>query len=248
MICTPQHFVEAMMTTAYERYETGEYDVDFGDDQFKAEQVLRLLSFIPDRMKITSYADVGCGNGGTFAGIYDGLVRQGCTLQRAAGYDIIPEDKFRSHGRTGLCYKRMNFLDDQENYDLITLNDVIEHLLEPQEFCRRIGQRARYVAFHIPLDDRLSVLLTNQYNYRLKQVGHISFWNPAAALSLLTASGLLPLHCFYTPGFSAPSSRARLIQRVAFPFRWIMWQINAGLMSATIGGVSLAVLCRGQRE
>ncbi|HZZ26623.1 MAG TPA: methyltransferase domain-containing protein [Pirellulales bacterium] len=235
------------MSVATQRYITGEYDVDFGDDQFKAEQILRLLANIPDLKMLSSYADVGCGNGGTFAGIYDGLIRFGCPLERAVGYDLLPEEKFRAHGRAGISYKRMNFFEDDQDFDLITLNDVIEHVLKPQEFCSKISQRARYVAFHIPLDDRLSVLFTNQFNCRLQSVGHVSFWSPATALNLLTASGLLPIHCCFTPGFKAPSSRARLIQRLAHPFRWIMWRINPGLMSATIGGVSLAVLCRGQK-
>jgi len=235
------------MNVAQNRYEAGEYDVDFGDDQFKADQILRLLANIPDLKALSSYADVGCGNGGTFAGIYEGLIRQGCALQRAVGYDLLPEEKFRAKNREGICYKRMDFFDDHQDYDLITLNDVVEHVLQPQDFCAKIGQRARYVALHIPLDDRLSVLCTNQYNYRLQSVGHLSYWSPASALSMLTASGLLPLHCFFSPGFKAPSGRALLRRRLVLPLRWLMWLINPGLMAVTAGGISLAVLCRGHK-
>jgi hypothetical protein len=109
-----------------------------------------------------------------------------------------------------------------------------------------LSTRARYLAFHIPLDDRLSVLLTNQYNYRLNTVGHISFWSPASALTLLTASGLQPLSCYFTKGVYAPSSRLTLLQKIAFPVRAVITSVSPGLAAMTVGGVSLAVLCRGR--
>jgi SAM-dependent methyltransferase len=236
------------MTSSTSRYAEGGYDVDFGDDDWKAEQMAHALKHIPDPASVKSYADVGCGNGGVFSGIRDRLVRSGFPIQRAVGYDVIPEEKVRAAGRPELVFKRVDFFADDEHFDLITLNDVVEHVVSPQRFLEGIAPRARYVALHIPLDDRLSVLMTNQYNFRIGPVGHLSFLNPATALNLLTASGLTPFWCGLTPGFMAASGRVRLIQRVAFLFRWMMWHVNPGLMAKTIGGASLAVVCRGGRE
>lgn len=234
------------MSKAVERYETGLYDVDFGDDAWKADQMVRALANIPDPHTITRYADVGCGNGGVFAGIRQRLVDRSFPIRRAVGYDVVPEEKFRK--AAGIVFKRMDFLADDEQFDLITLNDVVEHVTSPQSFVAGIAGRARYIALHMPLDDRLSVLISNQYNYRLRTVGHLSFWTPATALNLLTNAGLTPLWCGLTPGFMAPSGRVRMIQRVALAFRWVMWRVNPGLMATTIGGASLAVLCRGTAE
>lgn len=236
------------MTSATDRYAHGFYDVDFGDEAWKADQMARALTHIPDPETVTRYADVGCGNGGVFVGIRSRLLANGFPIQRAVGYDIIPEEKFRDPQEPGIVFKRMDFFFDDEQFDLITLNDVVEHVVSPHNFLAGIARRARYVALHMPLDDRLSVLITDQYNFRLDSVGHISFWNPATALNMLTSSGLTPLWCGLTPGFMAPSGRARTIQRIAFVFRWAMWRINPGLMATTIGGASLAVLCRGAHE
>jgi hypothetical protein len=236
------------MTSAANRYEEGNYAVEFGDDDWKADQMAQLVAHIPDPESIGSYSDIGCGSGGVFAGIRDRLVSRGFPIQRAVGYDVLPEQHFKFAIRSELQFKRMDFLADDEEFDLITLNDVVEHVLSPQTFLAGIGRRARYVALHIPLDDRLSVLMSNQYNFRIGPVGHISFWSPASALNLATASGLTPLWCCLTPGFMAPSGRVRAIQRAAFVFRWLTWQINPGLMAATMGGASFALLCRGGRR
>ncbi|MCX7390981.1 MAG: hypothetical protein NTX02_07305, partial [Planctomycetia bacterium] len=75
---------------------------------------------------------------------------------------------------------------------------------------------------HIPLDDRLSVTLTQQWNYRLQDVGHLSFWNPASAITMLTSAGLEPLGCLLSPGFLAPSGRVRLSQNKSC-FLFVGW-------------------------
>ena len=118
-----------------------------------------------------------------------------------------------------------------------------------QEFLKAISSRSRYVILHIPLDDRLSVLISNQYNYRLQVVGHINFWNPSSAINLLTSAGLLPLKISFTPGFLAPSGRERLIQFAILPFRYISYVLmGPGLTARLLGGVSMCVLCRGNVE
>lgn len=237
----------ALIDPVAERYTAGSYRQAVTDDSWKAAQLRRAAAQIPDLGKIEAYADVGCALGGVFSHFAGALIDLGAPLTRVVGYDInqVPED--RPDHRPPLVYKRADFLTDDETFDLVTLADVIEHVASPQDFVRRVAERTRYVILHIPLDDRLSVLMTNQFNFRLQTVGHVSFWSPASALTLLTAAGLLPLWCGFTPGFLAPSGRERWIQRLALPVRWLAWMSNPGLMAATVGGVSLAVLARGRR-
>ena len=238
-----------MLHPATQRYTQGSYDTHVGDDAWKAGQMRQIISHIPDKDSIRSYADVGAGYGGVFVALVGEFRDAGLPLTRSVAYDVGAFDEAVVAAHPELSFRREDFLTADEQFDLVTLNDVVEHVPSPEKFLAVVAQRARYVALHIPLDDRLSVLLApTQFNFRLGLVGHISFWSPATALTMLTSSGLVPLKCRYTPGFLAPSGRVRLIQRVALPFRWLLWTISPGLAAITTGGTSLAVLCRGQVE
>jgi len=235
------------MDPTKELYLKGEYRIADRDGPWKAGQMMRVIAGIPDRETIRTYADVGCNRGGVLASLRAALLEQGFPLSLTAGYDILPFPPDIEKTCPGVEFRQRDFLEDTENFDLVTLNDIIEHVGAPQVFLERIAGRTRYLALHIPLDDRLSVLLSNQYNYRLREVGHLSFWNPATALNLLTAAGLKPLHCRFTPGYLAPSGRERLAQWVSIPVRFLIGAVSPGLAAVTVGGFSLAVLCRGKR-
>jgi SAM-dependent methyltransferase len=234
---------------AVERYAQGSYCLDFGDGAWKAAQLAKALSAVPECRSIETLADLGCGDGTVLAELHRLLIARGQPLARAIGYDV--SDGFRA---TAAAHPELSFETCPDlariegRFDLVVLADVIEHVLGPTAFLRQVGRLGRFVLLHIPLDDRWSVLAGNQFNYRIGPVGHISFWNPASALTLLTEAGLLPLHCEFTPGFAAPSGRRSLLQRVALVPRQLLWLISPGIAARTIGGVSLAVVCRGRCE
>ena len=77
-------------------YSSGVYfqesNRDADDADFKAAEFLKL--FIPTQhrigVKVTSYADVGCGAGALTAKIVSGLRDAGLDLETAAGYDVSP--------------------------------------------------------------------------------------------------------------------------------------------------------------
>ncbi len=229
-----------------ERYSRGEYEIEDKDGPWKARYMHDIINSIPDKYSIKKYADIGCGSGGVLRNLVELLKQSGFPLEQIIGYDISPIPDFIRKASPEIEFRQQNILESKDYYDLVTINDVLEHVSSPQEFLAGVGSRTRYVAVHIPLDDRLSVLLTDQYNYRIRDVGHISFWNPCSALNLISASGLQPLRCSFTQGFLAPSGRERLIQKIAIPFRFIIGTISPGLAAVTVGGYSLAVLCRGR--
>lgn len=235
------------MDPGKERYEQGAYELHFGDDAWKAKEVLPVLEHLPELSSIASYADVGYGDGGVFIQLRDGLTKRGARLSRVVGYDITPVNPEFVAAHPEIAIKQVDFVADDETFDLVSLCDVLEHMTAPQEFLRQLGPRTRYLLIHFPLDDRLSVSLANQFNYRLHTVGHISFWNACTALNLITAAGLLPIHCRFTNGFLAPSGRVSWLQRLAIPIRWLVWQLSPALAASTVGGVGLAVLCRCNR-
>lgn len=234
------------MDPAKQRYIKGEYTLIDEDGPFKAKGMLKVIMAIPDKKTIKTYADIGCGEGSVLANIRELMLKSGFSLDKTDGYDIRPFAEGIKETFPGIDFKHEDFLQGEETYDLITMNDLLEHVSSPQEFLAKIGPRARYVALHIPLDDRLSVLLSNQYNYRIQDVGHLSFWSPATALNLITSAGLQPLHCHFSKAFLWPSGRERLIQRLAIPVRLIMSWLSPGLTAITVGGYALAVLCKGK--
>ncbi len=229
-----------------DRYREGKYDCTFGDGQWKGKQMSRVIQEFPCKDDIRTYADVGCGDGTVMNCVQEQLTAAGFPLNRVVGYDVTPTTGLLAKKFPDIVFKTCDFVDDDESFDLVTLNDVIEHVVCPQAFLAAIAKKAKYVALHIPLDDRLVVRLFNQYNYRIGVVGHISFFNPSSALNLVVAAGLLPLHCRFTPGFLCTSGRKRFIQKIALPFRLASWWLSPGLSASLLGGVSLAVLCRVQ--
>jgi SAM-dependent methyltransferase len=240
--------LNATVDPARARYEQGTYNVRFGDDVWKARQIAAVVAAVVPRDEIRSYADIGCGSGGVMLRLREELHKSGFSLDTTVGYDIAPIPHEVAAADRQISFKQVDFLNERRLYDLVTLNDVIEHVTQPQNLLRHVAECSRYIALHIPLDDRLSVTLTNQYNYRLDTVGHISFWNAAAAINLLTFAGLLPLHCRFTPGFLAPSGRQRPAQRALIPLRRLMWAVSPPLTARVLGGVSLAIVCRGRRS
>lgn len=235
------------MQNSVNRYVGMRYSFDFGDDEWKAEVLRDLVNRIPGPGAVRAYVDIGCGNGGTFYALYKNMRADGIPVQRAIGYDVARAWEKSAQDRPEVEFRQADYSCEGIDADLATLNDVVEHMSCPQQMLAEVAKRCRYVILHIPLDDRLSVLLLNGINVRLEAVGHISLWNVCSALNLLTASGLTPLHCYYTPGFLAPSGRRRLVQWVALPFRGLIYAISPWLASVTVGGVSLAVLCEGER-
>jgi SAM-dependent methyltransferase len=230
-----------------ERYSKGEYDIADQDGPWKARYMYDVVKAIPDKQSIRKYADLGCGKGGVLRHLVELLKESGFPLETIVGYDISPFHDFVQQASLEIEFKQQDFLESKDDFDLVTIIDVLEHISCPQDYLAGVGCRARYVAVYIPMDDRLSVLLANQYNYRIQHVGHISFWNPSSALNLISASGLQPLRCSFTgPGFLSPSGRERLIQKFAIPFRFVIGAISPGLAAVTVGGYSLAVLCRGK--
>jgi hypothetical protein len=228
-----------------DRYIEGSYDQEFGDASFKAKHLVKLLARYPDLLgKVQTYADVGCGDGTVFAAVLDRMLENGFQLRCAKGYEVSPLSDKKLLLPTFASIIRQDFIAGSETYDLISLIDVVEHLVSPSDYLRAVSRRSNFALLHIPLDDRLSVYLAQQWNFRLQNIGHLSFWNPASALSMLTNSALEPLACSFTPGFLAPSGRVGFLQKLFLPIRWGLWTVSPGITARTMGGVSMAVLCR----
>ena len=106
--------------------------------------------------------DVGCGSGA----FLDGMRQRGWSV---AG--IEPSDRAAGYAKQTLGLQIQNtVLEDAElapeSFDLVTMWNVLEHLSDPQESLRRVGEALRpdgLLVFAIPNLDSLDRILFKQY-------------------------------------------------------------------------------------
>ncbi|QQS47108.1 MAG: class I SAM-dependent methyltransferase [Acidobacteriota bacterium] len=237
---TPDNFKAASI------YTGGDYFTDptrhSEDSAFKVAAFLDLFERVisESRPRVESYADIGCGSGDSVAGIAKGLRSLGFNLKRVRGYDVSPHVlKLKNDG---VEYIHGDFRQSPDQFDLVTLFDVIEHVPAPLEFIRQVASRAGLMAFHIPLDYSLNTASRDLFRQKLKKPGHLIFMDAVYALNLLTLAGLRIVDYRYTFTFLAPSESKTLIGRIIYPLRLALSKLSPWLLSKTAGGASLMVI------
>lgn len=216
------------------------------DAPFKAREFLEVFDAAHKRvpLEISSYIDVGCGGGGTAELILQGL-KDRAFNPTVKGYDVSPHVEHLE--KPGIKFVHGDFCSSHEACDLVTLFDVFEHVPGPLDFIRDVASRAKYVAFHIPLDDTFVNSFLDRYRTRIEYPGHLIYLNGVSALNLLSVAGLLVLEYKYTMGFRAPSGTESILQKIAYPLREVLSRISPWLLSRTLGGLSLMVIARTRR-
>jgi len=230
-------------------YSSGMYAREYpvADDDFKAQAFLSLFDRVACVYKFepASYIDVGCLTGGVVEAVANGLRNRGYPLSKVKGYDVAPQ--MREIARPGIDYVHGDFTTSEERVDLVTLFDVLEHVLRPIDFVRAIADRCLCLGVHIPLDDSVVNGLANRFQSRLNYPGHLIYLNPASALTLLAYCGLRVITYEYTLGFQAPSGSLTRKQRALKPLRSAVARLSPWATSRLLGGVSLMVLCATER-
>jgi hypothetical protein len=217
------------------------------DDEFKACAFLSLFDRVAEDFQLHpgSYVDVGCLGGGVVEVVAKGLRDRGHSLATVKGYDVSPQ--VEDLRRPGIEFVRGDFTTSAERVDLVTLFDVLEHVIRPIQFLRAVADRCRYIGLHIPLDDSLANGLADRFRSRMSFPGHLIYLNPASALSLMAHCGLRVVDYEYTLGFQAPTGSLTRRQRTLKPFRSAVARASPWVASRLLGGVSLMVLCATER-
>ena len=192
-------------------YKEGVYFADITrhqeDTDYKVRAISRLLFPILSQLKIpvNSYADVGCGSGGVIKAMKEKLEAEGFKVKDIQGFDVSPH--VTQLKEEGIVFKMEDFTTHGDLMDMVTLTDVFEHVPDPVGFIKGVAKNTRIIAFHIPLDDCLSVNFRNLQRAKIKNPGHLIFLNTNSALSLITQSGLKIFDYDYSiETFSAPSN------------------------------------------
>lgn len=226
-------------------YSRGEYFSDphrhAEDAPFKVHCFLKLFrAYIEPRgIQPGSLIDVGCGSGEVLR-LLDRELSGGSAPTQLGGYDVSPHVEALDHPR--IRFVHGDFSRSAETADVVTLFDVVEHVTDPVGFLRRVAERAKLLALHIPLENSLSVSLRNRFRPRLHDPGHLLYLDTASALNLLAQAGLRVVDFDYTLGFMAPSGHASLPSKLAWPLRRAVAALSPGLLSRTLGGTSLLVI------
>lgn len=229
-------------------YKEGTYFSDskrhLEDADFKVKAIIRLLIPIlkKSEIELKSYSDVGCGAGGVLLGIADELAKNGINLQEVKGYDVSPH--VNDLNVENVSFLHGDFIEIGTPTDLISLTDVFEHVPDPVDFIKKVSKKGQLVAFHIPLDNCLSVNLRNLQREKIQNPGHLIFLDLNSALNMVTMAGLQILdYDFSRETINAPSNNETMLQKVFSPLKKIMFMVNPWLYSK-IFGFSLVVIAK----
>lgn len=230
-------------------YKEGTYFLDPNrhseDAAYKVEAIKKVLFryLKGNSIELSSYADVGCGSGEIIKLLGKDLKLNFQTLQVLKGFDVSPHVVKLKDDHVDFLYG--DFTKSNEKFDLVTLNDVFEHVTSPISFLTEVGKRARYVVMHIPLEDCLSVNIRNLQKRKIANPGHLVFLNINSAINLITYSGLKIVDYEYSiESISAPSNNFTILQKIVYPLKFILLKANPYLFSR-IFGISLIVIAEG---
>ena len=177
---------------------------DIEDSPWKARVVEAILK--KNKLVPSSICEVGCGAGGCLAALRDSYPEIGL-----AGYDIAPEAAqfWTQYEDLNIKFEVNDFIQqEQSEYDVLMLLDVIEHLQDPYNFLIKLHGKAQYYVFHIPLDlSALSVFRETPLLYVRNKVGHIHYYTKQLALSLLNETGYAIIDCSFSGTISISPSR-----------------------------------------
>jgi len=226
-----------------ERYTEGQYVSNnpswhVEDSAWKAKQILCMLD--KNGVHPRTVCEVGCGAGEVLAQIHASLSPR-CDF---TGYDISPDALAlaKTRERSGLRFELKDVKEVGEQFEVLLLIDVIEHVEDYLGFLRSLRSRSRYTILHIPLDlSAQTVLRAGRLLRERDAVGHLHYFTKETALRTVADAGYVVRDYFFTAGtidLPVKSLKARLAR---YP-RKLLYQLSADWAARVLGGFSLMVL------
>jgi SAM-dependent methyltransferase len=226
------------------RYTGGEYlqthpTWHAEDSAWKASHIVRILR--ANHIRPTSICDVGCGAGEVLKELWHEF-GPSCSLY---GYDISPQAV--ALARQNLGDKAIIELGDItkekcNDFEVMLLIDVIEHIEDCYGFLRKIKPKSRYKVLHIPLDLSVqSILRSSPILENRRLAGHIHYFTKELALATLIDIGYEVIDVRYTAGAVDLPPKTLKIHMARLP-RKLLAAINQDMAARLLGGFSLMVL------
>jgi SAM-dependent methyltransferase len=217
---------------------------DLEDSPWKAARVHQMLQILIQSLNLEpkSICDLGCGAGRVLS-----TLRENYPDAKLAGFDIAP-DAAKFWPELAAQKLELQVADftkiKTENFDVMLLLDVLEHLPDPHAFLAQVQNRAEYFIFHFPLDlSALSVLRETPLLKVRRSVGHIHSFTKNLALELLIECGFEILHAQFSEAYWNSPSVSLKTKMFAWPRR-LLSLFSAEFSARLLGGQTLFVAAR----
>lgn len=233
-------------------YETGDYLNATGktwhseDSPWKAAQILRIIQHNGIHPK--NVAEIGCGAGQILKELSRQNYLKDCQFE---GYDISPQAiSLCEKDDTKQCiYFCQDFLagenSDTQNFDILLVIDVFEHVPDYMGFVESCRRRASYKIYHIPLEIHVSSVLRNIFVRGRYSIGHLHHFTADTALATLKDTGHEIVDYCYTSGsFGVFRQHPKIKTAIANGPRWLFSKFSLPFTARVFGGYSLLVLAK----
>jgi trans-aconitate methyltransferase len=220
-----------------ELYEDESYAGWHTDDEpWKASTIARFLRLhLP---QCSSIADVGCGTGGVIAGVKDLM-----PSTRVAGYEVAPI----AVAKAKRTYPNIEFFvgfPEAQEFELIMMIDVVEHVEDCWRIVRDAHKCAPYLLVHIPLELNASTALRPQSlaNSR-RTLGHIHHFSEESACALLSECGYDIVASEITAA-TAELPATTMKRKLARGPRAIGKRISPSMTARVLGGFEVLIIAK----
>jgi hypothetical protein len=220
-------------------YQTGDYlkknqTWHSEDAPWKAARIGQILR--KNEIAFSTAVEVGCGTGQI-------LVEMSRMFPATSfsGYDISTDAATFWHDMPGTVrLRKTDFLETSDQFDLLLLIDVVEHVRDYMGFLEALRPRAKFHVFHIPLELSAQGVLRDVPMQTRNLVGHLHYFSKTTALATLKDCGYRLVDFQYADAAldRAPSKKARLLNILRRP----LFALAPELTARILGGRSLVVL------
>ena len=214
------------------------------DSPWKANQVIEIIC--NNHLQPKTIAEIGCGAGA----IIDELSRKEyLSGTQFSGYDISPQAIKLAEQRAS---ERVRFFQEDllsntntENFDVLLVIDVFEHIPDYMGFVKKCRVKAKYKIFHIPLDIHVSSVLRNAFIGGRYTLGHLHYFTADSAIATLKDTGHEIVDYFYTnAAFGLFKQHPSIKKAIGNGPRWLFSKFSMQFTARVFGGYSLLVLTK----
>ena len=221
------------------------------DSDFKFQHFLTLLKRNP-LITISNIVDLGCGAGRiiwNFSKEYPDSKCVGVDLSEK----IIQYAKEKYNRQNLTYYTQTEFNEKQEEFKLVVLADVFEHIEDYIGFLKDVRSKYQYQLFNIPLDLSIKYLLNDRPLKMRSSVGHLHYFYDKLILKILEDNGFKVIDYLYANNIETETEwrnsflkYKHLIKK--YILKGLVSLFGESLVSKLYGGFSLTVLCRSDGE